>query len=179
MDTFWLAAPLNAATLLRCAGKYNFKFLSIFCAPLITFFGDQNLRREKKCNLNLCIGLTSFEVLVCRMGELYWQVELDYTLRLPKVPKPTFDVNNFLKALTTIFNWIDKYFASFIFCWSHKYFKTGWTNILCPTNLKIFVQPVSNCLDKTSWRPIFWIFQNWLDKYFVTFLCRSPTGWNH
>ena len=39
------------------------------------------------------------------MGELYWQVELDYTLRLPKVPKPTFDVNDFLKALKTIFNY--------------------------------------------------------------------------
>ena len=54
----------------------------------LCFWGNSEKPKYfQKSNSDLCVVLTSFEVLVCQMGELYWQVELDYTLRLPKVPK--------------------------------------------------------------------------------------------
>ena len=62
------------------------------------------------------------------MGELYWQVELDYTLRLPKVPKGNILHKLFLflsfkrisSSLKYFATWFDKYCNAFL-CQSLKY----------------------------------------------------------
>ena len=137
------------------------------------------------------MNLTCFAALVCRMGELYWQVELDYTVGLPKVPRTTFKVAIYLQyqipkhdsefrlilvspLCKSKFQYVWKvcnFFACFFAAVRMWY---GWTNIL-KLSLDKYLLTLLDIYLETSGQ----IFLDWLDKYFETFRCRRLTGWNH
>lgn len=117
------------------------------------------------------------------MGELYWQVELDYTLRLPKVPKATFDINNFLNFYQgQILSFILMKEPSQLFLvWLNKHLiRAGqifwdWfeTNILEPVQYKYFeigsIQIFWNLFEANILKPgSRHILQPVQDKYFET-----------